>query len=82
VRSVIVRSENMPVNALYYHKKSVVAAGGADGAAAVGGVATKVHSIQAKGGKRKAGDMTPSDTPSAKVMGATIVFLVTNCLRV
>jgi len=57
---------------------TVAAAGGADVAAAAGGVA-KVHSIQqarrilkerAKGGKRKAGDMTPSDTTFSKSAGS------------
>jgi len=59
---------------------TVVAAGGADDAAAAGGVAKKeVHSIQqarrilkerAKGGERKAGDMTPSDAAFSKSSGS------------
>ncbi len=59
---------------------TVAAAGGADDAAVAGGVAKKeVHSIQqarqilkerAKGGKRKAGDMTPSDTAFSKSAGS------------
>ena len=59
---------------------TVAVAGGADDAAVAGGVAKKeVHSIQqahqilkerAKGGKRKAGDMTPSDTAFSKSAGS------------
>jgi len=62
-----------------YGGATAAVAGGVDGAAAAGGVAKVVHSIQqarrilkerAKGGAQKADDMTPSDTAFSKSAGS------------
>jgi hypothetical protein len=62
---------------------TAAAARSADGVAVVGGVATKVYLIQqarrilkerAKGGERKAGDMTPNDMAFSKSAGSHHCF--------